>query len=133
MSAVSATVDQNFSDGTAWDLPGQPFGGKLPDPFAQFEMPTGSAIGWTTTLIDTTMPVWNELLEPANTALTASDLLPGGQPWRVWIGDEDAGGFGEVMCDVNGPVTAADFLAGGFTRTKVSSCQTVSIALACVP
>lgn len=133
MSAVSAQVKPTFPDGSAWDINRQPFGGKQPDPFAQFEMPIGSAIGWTSTLVDTTMPVWNEQLHPTGTALIARDLLPGGQAWQIWVGDEDANGQGEVICELNGPITPADFLAGGFTRSNVESCISVQIALACLP
>ena len=91
------------------------------------------SLGWTTTLVDTVTPVWNELLHPQNMPLKASDLLPGGQTWQIWVGDEDADQQGQVMCEIDGPLAASDFAAGGFTRTNLDSCQSVKIALVCVP
>lgn len=134
MSAVSAALAKREPDGvTLWDEPGEVFGGSAPDPFAQFEMPTGSPIGATTTIVDTTAPTWNQLLEPGGTTLQASDLLPGGQVWQIWIGDDDGNNLGEVMCELNGPIDAAAFAAGGFTRTNLMSCSSVTIQLTCHP
>jgi hypothetical protein len=133
MTAVSAVLAKKTPGGRDWDPNGEPFGGPLPDPFAQFEMPVGTAIGWTSTLIDTTTPMWNELLVPTGTAVQASDLLQGGMPWQIWIGDEDANQQGQVMCEINGPIATAAFNVGGFSRTNIGSCLSVQIALMCVP
>lgn len=134
MTAVSAMVNPhapNFNG--QWDPMGQKSGGPLPDPFAQFEMPVGNPIGWTSTLIDTTAPMWAEPLVPPGTAVPAGDLLPGGMQWQIWLGDEDANQQADVICELNGPITAADFAAGGFTRMNVGSCSSVKIGLMCVP
>lgn len=131
MFAVSASLAPAYSDGSAWDGPRDLYGGALPDPFAQFEMPVDNALGWTDTIVDTLSPMWNQAVIPASAAVRASDLLPGGRSWDLWIGDEDADNYAELMCEITGPLTAADFAAGGFGRTGVDGCLTVSMRLVC--
>jgi hypothetical protein len=137
VQAVSATLDDTTSSGGAWDRRNEPFGGSLPDPFVQLDVqvdqPSVRSLGWTTTLVDTVTPIWNELLHPQNMPIKASDLLPGGQAWQIWVGDEDDNQLGQVMCELDGPLAASDFAAGGFTRTNLDACQSVKIALICVP
>jgi len=131
MFAVSATLAPTYSDGSAWDAPGEPFGGALPDPFADFEMPVDNSLGYTDVLTDTLTPAWNQPVIPATSAVRASDLLPGGQAWDLWVGDEDANHYADVMCELDGPLTLADLQAGGFTRTNVDSCLSVTVRLTC--
>jgi hypothetical protein len=144
MSATSASLNKidpwDTFPATAWDLPNEQFGGSRPDPFVQLEMPSNSPIGVTATIIDNLTPNWagltpatGSLLQPAGTTLRAADLLPGGQPWLVWVGDDDGANLGELMCEIDGPIDAAAFKAGGFTRSNVASCLSLSIKLACKP
>jgi hypothetical protein len=138
---VSAALDKVDASGGSWDRRKEPLGGPLPDPFVQLDLqldlqldqPMVKSLGWTTTVVDTVTPVWNELLHPQNMPLEASQLLPGGQTWQIWVGDEDADQLGQVMCEIDGPLAASDFAAGGFTRTNLDACQSVTIALTCVP
>ena len=39
--------------------------------------------------------------------------------------------LGEMMCTINGPLTAADFRGGVFSRSAVESCLSVSFKLTC--
>jgi hypothetical protein len=142
--AASAVLNRNdpyYASGTGpWDLTGEQFGGARPDPFCQLDMPVGTPIYGTTSLIDNLAPAWNQPLNAPGTTLTASDLLPGGLDWQIWVGDDDGGGVGEVMCEINAPIAAADFKAGGFMRTNVGSqfssapsCTSVTFKLTCHP
>jgi hypothetical protein len=144
-SAVLSAIDPNdVAPATAWDLPGEKFGGSRPDPFCQLEMPPSSGVGVTATINDSLTPNWGGLttpaaamLHPAGTTLRAGDLLPGGMPWLIWVGDDDGvvsgQSVGELMCELDGPIDAAAFQAGGFTRTNLGACASVTIKLSCQP
>ncbi len=77
------------------------------------------------------------LLNPVGAPVRASDLMAGGKNWVITVYDDDvdtaSGPFGETICDINGPLTSADFINGGFTRVNVDSCFSVSIKLTCRP
>ncbi len=135
LSAVSAVLNgmPPYGNGRPWDPQAGDMGGPLPDPFAQFEIPIPTVVGTTSTILDTTNPMWKQPLLPPGTAIPASDLLPGGAQWKIWIGDEDANQQAQVMCDLNGPIAAGDFAAGGFTRMNAGSCYSVTIGLTCIP
>jgi hypothetical protein len=141
-SAVLNKADPHYPNGATgvWDGRSERYGGSLPDPFCQLEVPFGTPINWTSTIVDTLTPSWNQPLNPAGGTLTAADLLPNGMNWQIWVGDDDGNGFGEVMCEINAPLSPADFLAGGFTRTNVGSsgypqpsCTSVTFTLTCQP
>jgi hypothetical protein len=135
LSAVSAVLNAMapFGNGRPWDPQPGNVGGPLPDPFAVFEIPLPTVVGTTSTIMDTTNPMWKQPLLPPGTAIPAGDLLPGGAQWKIWIGDEDANQQAQVMCDLNGPIVAGDFAAGGFTRMNAGSCYSVTIGLTCIP
>jgi hypothetical protein len=147
LTAVSATLNPN--DGPAalaapWDVAGEPLGGALPDPFCQLEIPSRQSVSHTDTIIDTVTPDWSALtpatgaqLNPAGAPLRAGDFMVGGLSWLLWIGDNDGGlgdaTLGETMCQINGPLTSADFRAGGWTTTNVESCISAKFKLTCRP
>ena len=148
LAAVSATLNPvntpPVGPSAPWDVAGEPLGGSLPDPFCELEMPSRPVPSHTETIIDTVAPDWSALtpvtgaqLNPAGSPLRAGDFMMGGQPWLLWIGDNDGGPgdatLGEMMCQINGPLTAADFRAGGFSRTNVESCSSARFKLTCRP
>jgi hypothetical protein len=149
LAAVSASLNpiDPFAPAASpatWDVAGEPIGGPLPDPFCQLEIPSKQLVGRTATITDSLAPNWSALapatsaqVNPAGTPLRAGDLMAGGQPWLLWIGDDDVGvegvTLGEMMCQISGPLTTADFHAGGFTRTNVESCFSATFKLTCRP
>ncbi|MES1165328.1 MAG: hypothetical protein ABUR63_06215 [Verrucomicrobiota bacterium] len=133
LTAVSAVINPLFPDGTNWDIGNERLAGPLPDPFAQFEMPVDSPLGATTTLVDTLTPAWNEPIVLGGATLRARDLLPGGQSWLLWLGDEDNGALADVMCEISGPLDQSAFISGGFVRTNLQSCRSVTMKLTCRP
>jgi hypothetical protein len=129
--------------GGVWDVPGEPAGGPLPDPFVLLDLPFPTVIGQVPPILDTVTPNWSTqlapdppLLNPAGQPLRAGDLLAGGVPWLILITDDDSGTTppsGEIMCQIDGPLQAADFRAKGFTRTNVDSCFSATFKLTCHP
>jgi hypothetical protein len=129
-----------------WDLPSGEIGGVLPDPFVELDFLTTAInpVGHSTPIIDTLLPNWGALMppslaliNPAGAPVRASDLMAGGKNWQISVFDDDtdatAGPFGETICEIGGPLTAADFMNGSFTRTNVDSCFSISIKLSCHP
>jgi len=156
LSVVSAILDQadphnDPSDGPDWDLPPEPSGGSLPDPFCELDVPFIDAqgdpsievIGQVPAIIDTITPNWatavapaQPLLNPAAKPIRAGDLIAGGKPWFIVIGDDDAGSqspSGEMMCQIDGPLTTSDFRTGGFVRRNLDSCVSATFKLTCHP
>lgn len=141
MTAVSATIAPKYPDGSDWD-PGQRLGAALPDPFVQFEMPPvpasgnpqpGGVTGDTTTKMDTLSPLWNESILQPGTPVRARDLLAGGKPWLLWVGDEDDKLSADLVCQIMSPMDPTAFAAGGITRKNLGSCVSLSIKLTCQP
>jgi hypothetical protein len=134
LTAVSAVVDPLKPNGDPWDGPRQKFGGSDPDPFVQLEIPVDNAVGYTSTLFDTTMPEWNEPLTLGKMPGTfhASELLPGGQPFELWVGDEDTP-YSDVMCSIKDPFDPDVFLTRELTFTNLRSCQSLVLTLVCNP
>jgi len=130
LSAVVSPIDPNSAStmGSDWDVPHEPVGGPLPDPFCELYMPVLTLIGQLPSIPDTLTPGWSALTAPAApllhaaaAPLRAGDLVAGGKAWRVSIGDDDSGSIfpsGETICTINGPLQASDFHAGGFTRHR---------------
>lgn len=153
VSAIAASinpVDPNVKASNAtkdWDVDtGGEIGGSQPDPFVELDYLSTAVmpIGHTTPITDTLLPNWGALMGPAaallnpmNAPVHASDLMAGGKSWLITVFDDDVdtavGPFGEIICDINGPLTSADFINGGFTRVNVDSCFSVSIKLTCHP
>jgi hypothetical protein len=155
LSVLSATLNPTDphnqpSDGTAWDGP-QELGGPLPDPFCELGVPfidqsgtpTVEVIGRVPSIRDTLTPSWSTavapalpLLHPVAEPIRAVDLLAGGRPWVITIGDDDGAAqfpSGETMCQIDGPLETSDFRAGGFARTNLDSCFTAIFKLVCHP
>jgi hypothetical protein len=151
LSAVSAILNaadphNKPNDGTDWDLEQEPVGGPLPDPFCELDQFVASSVqvvGQAPALIDTITPNWSAalaperpLLHPEAAPIRAGDLMPGGPAWLIWIGDDDGGSLfpsGETVCQIDGPLTTADFRAGGFMRNNVDSCASATFKLTCHP
>ena len=127
-----------------WDRPSGEIGGVLPDPFVELDMLTTAfmPIGHSAPIMDTLMPNWGALtpataalLNPPGSPILASDLM--GNKWQISVFDDDVetstGPFGEMICDIGGPLTPADFLSGSFTRTNISGCISIGINLTCHP
>ena len=141
ITAVSAKIAPKYPDGSDWDPAGEKFGGPLPDPFVEFEMPplvsgkgppAGGVVGDTTTKTDTLSPMWNESLTGGAT-LRARDLLAGGESWLLWVGDEDNNSLADTVCEITDPMSPTAFAAGGFTRTNLDGCAALTIKLTCQP
>jgi hypothetical protein len=150
LAAVSAAVmpdDPNVQGAVKnWDLPSGEIGGVLPDPFVELDFLTTAItpVGHTAPIIDTLLPNWGALMpgtqaliNPPGSPVRASDLMAGGKNWQISVFDDDidasAVPFGETICELGGALTSADFLNGGFTRTNVGSCFSISIKLTCHP
>jgi hypothetical protein len=132
LTAGSAALAPRKTDGSLWDGLSGDVGGVLPDPLVELEVPLGNLIGRATTLNDTIIPNWNESLQGSEPSLPASALLPGADPWVLWVGDQDTDTAAELMCEID-TLTAADFSAGGFTRSNVGSCIMLTVRLTCQP
>jgi hypothetical protein len=134
LTAVSAVLDPLMQNGDPWDGPRQKFGGSGPDSFVQLEIPVDEAVGYTSTLIDTTMPDWNEPLTLGRGPGTfqAGDVLPGGQMFRLWVGDEDTP-YSDPMCVITDPFDPDVFLTRELRFTKLDSCQSLVLSLVCNP
>jgi hypothetical protein len=134
MTAVSAVLDATKPNGAPWDSAGVKFGGPAPDPFVQLEIPSGTPVGYTDTLVDTTTPAWNQPLAlNGPTTFQARDLLAGGQGFRLWVGDEDNNLLSDVMCEITDPLDPDVFLAGGLSVMNLASCQSLVLQLTCQP
>jgi hypothetical protein len=117
-------------------------GGRLPDPLVQFEMPPlppsgrpmpGAVIGDTTAKTDTLSPTWNESILQPGTSLRAGDLLAGGKPWVLWVGDDDTQQSADLVCQVMSPMDPAAFVSGTLAETNLDSCLSLTIQLTCQP
>ncbi len=151
LAAISASLKSTdphvqSPDPPNWDLPSGEIGGILPDPFVELDILSTAItpIGHSAVIVDSLLPNWGALMPPTQALLNpmaaplhASDLMAGGKNWLITVFDDDvdtaSGSFGETMCEVNGPLTSADFVNGGFTRTNVDSCVSISIKLSCHP
>jgi hypothetical protein len=150
LAAVSAAVmpdDPNVLGAMKnWDIPSGEIGGVLPDPFVELDFLTTTinSVGHTTPIIDTLLPNWGALMpatqamiNPPGSPVRASDLMAGGKIWQISVLDDDIDAstvpFGETVCAIGGALTSSDFLNGGFTRTNVNSCFSISIKLTCHP
>src|SRR4029079_8956467 len=71
IKAVSAELS-----GGGWDRNAGDVGGSAPDPFCEFENPSGqvtaTTAGTTDTIRDTTKPTWNQVITPVGMTVAAS-------------------------------------------------------------
>ncbi len=146
-SAALNPIDPNVRppNPANWDQPSGEIGSTKPDPFVELDVLSTAItqIGHTATIVDTLLPNWGALTAPMAALLNpgspvrASDLMAGGKNWVITVFDDDSdtasGPFGEIMCEINGPLTPADFVNGSFTRTNFDSCFSISIKLICHP
>jgi hypothetical protein len=134
MTAVSAVLDATKPNGDPWDSAHDKFGGAGPDPFVQLEIPNGTPVGFTDTLVDTTTPAWDQPLAlNGPTTFQARDLLAGGPGFRLWVGDEDNDLLSDVMCEIGDPLDPDVFLSGELSVMNLASCQSLVVQLTCQP
>jgi hypothetical protein len=133
LACISAQIESRPPDDFDWDPAFGAVGGRRPDPFCQFEMPPGSGLGITSTVIDSLMPVWNQPLHPVGTTLRAGDLMAGGMPWIIWVGDEEDNARGEIVCTMFQPMPLSAFEGSPFIRSNFGSCNVLTVQLTCRP
>ena len=133
----SALIDPvNPATGTTWDGGFAAF--QPPDPYCALEWPPGmiASEGLTSVKEDTLAPLWNELLLPAGTTISAADLQTIGG-WRVWVFDSDTLNSvpdltnDDVICKVNGPWGAINFTSGDNIMEwgPTESCRSLKIRI----
>jgi hypothetical protein len=135
-----AKVAMLTSSGMNWDPRSGAIGGIDPDPFCQFEMPTGSVTmataGVTDTIVDSFTPVWNETITPMGKTVKAADLMSSSKTWRIWVGDDDGcttkgGCVGQEICEVDQPLTAGALLSGQLVEKNLMSCLSLAVKFVC--
>jgi hypothetical protein len=123
--------------GTTWDPKTGALGGTAPDPFCQFEMPAGSVTlataGVTDTVVDSFTPTWGQTVSPAGKTVKASDLMSTSTTWRLWVGDDEGNGTGQVACQIWQPLSANALHTGQLTVQNVSSCVSLTVQFLCQP
>jgi hypothetical protein len=140
ISASVAPTDPNAADGV-WDVLNEPIVGPDPDPFCELDLHPPEVTGQAPTIANTLLPNWSAavapklpLLHPVAAPIRAGDLMLGGAPWTITIGDDDSGSIlpsGEPICQFGGPLDASVFHAGGFTRTNLGACLSAKFTLTC--
>jgi hypothetical protein len=123
------------SGGDTWDRHSGDLGGTAPDPFCEFEMPSGSispmTAGVTSTINDSFEPVWNQTVSPAGKTIKASDLMAGGKSWHLWVGDDEGGFRAQVACSINNPMPSAWLRNGQGVVSNVDGCLSLTVKLVC--
>jgi hypothetical protein len=127
---VSALVTPTKPGNVSWD-PVMPGVSPAPDPFCQFTI-NGVWAARTTTILNTTAPVWNQGITPPNVDVTESYLVGQAGTWAVAVLDDDLNQVTtEPICAVIPHLTAADFAAGTVTFPPMQSCTSLTIQLVC--
>jgi Collagen triple helix repeat (20 copies) len=133
----SASVAMTTPGGAAWDPHAGQIGGVEPDPFCQFEMPSGSdngaANGVTTNVIDSYAPVWNATVTATGKTVKASDLMSTStsKGWRLWVGDADSCCTAQEICEITQPLPVSALNTGTLTRQNVGSCTSLTVKFVC--
>jgi hypothetical protein len=120
-----------------WDRKTGDLGGADPDPFCEFEMPAGSVTvdtaGVTDTFLDTYTAAWGQTVSPATKTIKAQDLLSPTGSWRLWVGDDEGNGRGQLACGIQQPMQASWLHDGQITFSNLGSCVSLTVKLVCVP
>jgi hypothetical protein len=124
--------------GATWDPAGVAGDGTAPDPFCQFEKPSGvldaTTGAATRTVNDSFTATWNQTVTAGNTTITAAELMSANvNAWRVWVGDTEFNGRATLACEVHPPLQAATLVGGQLTVTNLANCVSFSMALVCQP
>ncbi len=128
---------------------GPPFGdegGSAPDPFCEFENPSGTVnaqdAGVTSTVTDEYSVTWDQVITPVGGTVSASVLMANNPVWRIWVGDEDCGtpgspstcgSIGQTACSYQQPITAAALQSGTLAITNFQSCVSLTLSFTCQP
>jgi hypothetical protein len=123
--------------GTTWDPKSGAIGGTAPDPFCEFEMPAGAVTlataGVTDTIVDSFTATWGQVVSPAGKTVKASDLMSTTTSWRIWVGDDDGNGVGQVACQIQQPLSANALHTGQLTVQNIGSCVSLTVQFLCQP
>jgi hypothetical protein len=123
--------------GTTWDPKNGALGGTAPDPFCEFEMPAGAVTlataGVTDTIVDSFTAMWGQTVSPAGKTVKASDLMSTTNTWRLWVGDDDGNGVGQVACQIQQPLSANALHTGQLTVQNLGSCVSLTVQFLCQP
>jgi hypothetical protein len=139
--AVSAQLATSPPGGGTWDPPTGDEGGSAPDPFCEYENPSGSispsTAGVTSTVVDNFMPTWDQTITPPGVTVSAQALMANRPAWRIWVGDEDClnknncGSLGQIACSYQQPITAAALESGELTISNYQSCVALTLQFVC--
>jgi hypothetical protein len=103
----------------------------LPDPFCEFVM-GANALGSTDILTNTTVPMWDQSINPPGMNLTENFLIMQAGRWSVSVTDDDDGvTTNDLACSVTPHLTATDFTSGTVTFPASQSCLSLTIHLTC--
>jgi hypothetical protein len=124
--------------GATWDPDGNGGDGPEPDPFCQFELPSGiidSNTGAATrTVNDSFAATWNQTITAGDSTITAADLMSASaNNWRVWVGDSEFNGRAPLACEVHPPLQASALIDGQLTIMNVQNCVSLTLTLVCQP
>jgi hypothetical protein len=146
ITADSAQLAKSPSGGGTWDPPIGDEGGSAPDPFCEFENPSGTVnaqnAGVTSTVTDEYSVTWDQVITPAGGTVSASVLMANNPVWRIWVGDEDCGmagnqstcgSIGQTACSYQQPITAAALQSGTLAITNFQSCVSLTLSFTCQP
>jgi hypothetical protein len=146
ITADSAQLAKSPPGGGTWDPPFGDEGGSAPDPFCEFENPSGTVnaqnAGVTSTVTDEFSVTWDQVITPAGGTVSASLLMANNPVWRIWVGDEDCGtpgnqstcgSIGQTACSYQQPITGAALQSGMLAITNFQSCLSLTLSFTCQP
>jgi hypothetical protein len=139
--ADTAQLSMTPPGGGTWDPKIGDEGGSAPDPFCEYENPSGdvsaTTAGVTDTVTDSFNPTWDEEITPPGVTVSASALMAAKPAWRIWVGDEDCsspkncGTLGQIACSYQQPISAASLMSGGVTISNYQNCVSLTLSFVC--
>jgi hypothetical protein len=139
--ADTAQLSMTPPGGGTWDPKTGDEGGSAPDPFCEYENPSGdvsaTTAGVTDTVTDAFSVTWDEEITPPNVTVSAAALMATKPAWRIWVGDEDCsnprncGTLGQIACSYQQPITAASLMSGGLTISNYQNCVSLTLSFVC--
>jgi hypothetical protein len=124
--------------GATWDPTGNGADGPEPDPFCQFELPSGvidpNTGAATRTVNDSFVATWNQAVTAGTSTISAADLMSANaDSWRVWVGDTEFNGRATLACEVHPPLQASVLMASQLTTTNLQNCVSITLNFVCQP
>ncbi len=139
--ADTAQLSMTPPGGGTWDPAHGDEGGSAPDPFCEYENPSGdvsaTTAGVTDTVTDAFNVTWDEVITPPNVTVSASALMAAKPAWRIWVGDEDCsspkncGTLGQIACSYQQPINADSLMSGGLTISNYQNCVSLTLSFVC--